>query len=198
MFVKKRRTMFPKSTFEIIIDEEILYFKDVWAYMDSGIKGDVISSSDQLELEWDENFENVTTKNDDNLWISFKVPYIKHQMDGINKMQKLSDLHEDYKSRTERNQRRLDVAKEKLRKKQKKRVLELGAQQYRNNAAYRVKVKTLMQYALTAKILHHGFLLHHKYNAFKLGLYIACLAFNIASERGSRNCGDRLCFDLKV
>jgi hypothetical protein len=185
--------MFPKSTFEIVIDEEILYFKDVWAYMDSGLTGDIISSDDQLELEWDENFENVTTKNDDNMWISYKVPYIKHCWDGIKKMQLLSEMHETHASRTARNAERLRIAKEKLLKKHKKKVLSLGEKQYRNNLLYRIKVETLIQYAIVSKKLHHGIFLHHQYNDFKLGLYLTCLTFNSINNIIDAKGGAYLC-----
>jgi hypothetical protein len=182
MFVKKRRTMFPKSTFEIVIDEEILYFKDVWSYMESGIRGDIISSDDQLELEWEENFENVTTKCDDNLWISYKVPYIKHCWDGLKRMQLLSEMNESHTDRYKRNDERLRLAKLKLRKKQKEKVLSIGRKQYLNNMLYGMKVESLIQYAISAKILHHSMFLHHKYNDFKLGLYIFCQAFSLVNN----------------
>lgn len=195
--------MFPKSTFEIFIDEEILFFKDVWAYIDSGIRGDVISSDDQLELEWSENFENVTTKCDDNMWISYKVPYIKHCWDGIKRMQRLDTMHGDYMGWQERNHERTKRAKEKLKLKQKKKVIKLGTEQYTNNPNYRVKVNTLTQYAILAKKLHHGFLLHHNYNDFKLGLYMTCMSFNILLELSPKHRSDYLQlepirFDSKV
>lgn len=197
MFVKKRRTMFPKSTFEIVIDEEILYFKDVWAYMDSGIRGDVISSSEQLELEWDENFENVTTKSDDNLWISFKVPYIKHCWDGIKRMQRLSEMNNSHCERVKRNEMRIQIAKDKLKIKQKKAVISAGTKQYQNNPIYRVKVNTLFSYAITAKCLHHGFFLHHRYNDFKLGTYLACLSISLAMELNDMRGSNFLKFEVK-
>lgn len=178
--------MFPKSTFEIVVDEEILYFKDVWDYMDSGIRGDIISSSEQLDLEWDENIENVTTKSDDNLWISYKVPYIKHCWDGLKVMQKLSDMNDDYCSRMKRNEERMEAAKIKLRAKQKKKVINLGRKQYENNAAYRIKVETLFKYAILSKHLHHSMFLNPIYNNFKLGLYLSCFALSIMIEWTTR------------
>lgn len=198
MFVKKRRTMFPKSTFEIVIDEEILYFKDVWAYMDSGIRGDVISSSEPLELEWDENFENVTTKCDDNLWISYKVPYIKHCWDGIKRMQKLSEMNESYCDRVSRNEERKRVVREKLRIKQKKKVQNLGAEQYKKNASYRVKVNTLFSYAIAAKYLHYSMFINRRYSDFKAGLYLSCLAFSFTMELNDKKAFEKACFEFKA
>jgi len=156
-----------------------MYFKDVWAYMDSGIQGDIISSDDQLELEWDENFENVTTKCDDNLWISHKVYYIKHDSEGREKMYKLDKMNEEYVSRSMRNQERIKKSKEMLKKKNKIKTLIAGEKQYLYNRAYRVKVDTLLQYAILSKNLCHGYLLHSRFNDLKVGIYLACLANSI-------------------
>lgn len=174
--------MLPTSTFEIIIEEDILYFKDVWAYMDSGMVGDVISCDDQLEQEWEDGFENYTTKCDDNMWISYKVPYIKHKFDGIEKMQRMSELNFDYVDRVRYKREKLERAKQKLRKKQKEKVIKLGTQQYHNNILYRMKVNAMLNYAIMAKFLMGGYMLHSRFLPFKVGLYLNCYALSIVIE----------------
>jgi len=186
--------MLPKSTFEIVIEEDILYFKDVWAYMDSGIVGDVISITDQLELEWNENFENVTSKVDDNIWVSVKVPYIKHCADGLKKMQLLSDMNDCKLDKIFRNNERLRLAREKIRIKQKNKVKKLGEMQYKNNILYRMKVDTLLMYALSSKYYMHSFLLHSRFLDFKLGLYISCLSLSVIMAIKSKSICSELIF----
>lgn len=174
--------MLPTSTFEIVIEEDILYFKDVWAYMDSGLVGDVISCDEQLEVEWEDGFENYTTKCDDNLWISYKVPYIKHKFDGIERMQKMSELNYDHVDRVRYKREKIEKAKQRLRLKQKNKVIKLGTQQYEHNILYRIKVNTLINYAIMAKFLIGGYMLHSRFLPFKVGLYLNCYALSVLIE----------------
>lgn len=182
--------MFPRSTYEIIVEQEIIYFKDVWAYADFGRTGTIISMSEQLELEWDENFENVTTKGDDNLWISFPVTYIKKNVDGVTIMEKLTSKNDILMQKRLRNNEKIRLAKERLKLKMKNKVIKLGVQQYRTNALYRTKVRTMLAYAMLSKKLMKGVFLNNKYADFKTGLYLACFAFSCLCEVSVGLCSD--------
>lgn len=182
--------MFPRSTYEIIVEQEIIYFKDVWAYADFGRVGTVISMSEQIELEWDENFENVTTKNDDNLWVSFPLTYIKKNVDGVTIMEKLTSMNDMQTMKRLRNNEKIKLAKERLKSKMKNKVIKLGAHEYRTNTLYRTKVRSLLTYAVLSKKLMKSMFLNNKYANIKVGLYLACFSFSCLCEVSVGLCSD--------
>lgn len=193
--------MFPKSTFELIIDEEISYFSNIWDYKMSGIKGDIIiddspegriRSKERLELEWEEDFENLTTNYDDHIWISIKEVYIKRDSDALNKMEKLEKMCADYVYRKKRNDEKIKKASERLRKVNKRKKEVLSEIQYEYNVNYRIKVDAMILYAISAKHLMHGYMLHHRFNDFKTGLYLASLTFSLLHSFHSAGVFSRL------
>lgn len=138
--------------------------------------------SEQLDVDWDENFENVATKSSEDLWVSFPVYYIKKNVDGVCAIEKLLSKYELHVERMRRKNEKINIAKERLKKEFAKKVKKVGEREYRLNPLYRIKVRTVLTYPQISKWLYHGIFVNIKHANLKLGIYLACMTFNVVTE----------------
>jgi len=146
--------------------------------MESGVEGTVISMETTVDQEWDDHYDCITTKTDDKMWISVKHHYIKRSGEGLKKLERLDELHQLYQERHMRNLERIKIAKERLKKQMRKRIKKASEQQYKENLGYKLKVNSMMLYAIMSRTLYHSMFINHKHSGLKAGLYLTCLTLS--------------------
>lgn len=147
--------------------------------MESGMEGTIIKEAEEFECTWQEEFEDVTNRNDDSIWVSFPVTYIKKDSTGV---AALNNLQSKYDLRVKKNAESLEAAKCRLAKKVKEKSLKMGIKMYGVNQLYRMKVRALLLFPFLSKSLLGAIYVNVAHRDIKFGMYLASMVIGLVFD----------------